>query len=101
MSGFMSFLPMLQLRDDSFHMRPDLLRRPALTRHVRHAEIYQLLLAGIRELAAGVAPLAVVLVERIVRLLAGGGIVQRHPAALAHQLPWGTQQSIDGHAEKL
>ena len=86
---------MLQLRDDSFHMRPDLLRRPALTRHVRHAEIYQLLLAGIRELAAGVAPLAVVLVERAVRLLAGSGVVERHPAALTNQLSGRAQQRVD------
>lgn len=91
-----SLFPMLQVRHHGLHVGADLLRRPALAGHVRHAEVDELLLTGIRERAVGIAPFAVLLVEGAIRLPAGGGILQRHPAALADQLPRRAQQRVDG-----
>lgn len=48
-----------------------------------HAEINELLGALILELAAGIAPFAVFLVERSVWLAAGYFVLKRHTAALA------------------
>ena len=89
------FFPVLQVGHDGFHMGADLFGGPLLVCHVGDAEVDQLRRAGVTEFAAVVAPLAVVLVERAVRLLAGGGVLQRHAAALADQLPGRAQERID------
>ena len=67
---------------------------------MRHTEIDQLLLAGVGERAAGVAPLAVILVEGAVRLSAGCGVVERHSAALADQLARRAKQGVDRNIKK-
>ena len=92
---FLFFFPVLQVGHDGFHMGADLFGGPLLVCHVGDAEFDQLRRAGVTEFAAVVAPLAVVLVERAVRLLAGGGVLQRHAAALADQLPGRAQERID------
>lgn len=95
------FFPMLQLGHDGFHVGANLFGGPCLAGHMLNAEVDQLFLAGIGELAAGIAPFTVVLVEGAVGVFAGGGIVERHAAALADQLPWRAQQRVDGNVEKL
>lgn len=59
-------------------------------------KIQQFLKARVDEFPVGITPLAVLLVEGAVRLPADVGVLQGHAAALADQLPGGTQQSIDG-----
>ena len=86
---------MLQTRYDGLHVRAHLLRVPLLACHTRHTEIDQLLLAGVGERAAGVAPLAVILVEGAVRLPAGCGVVERHSAALRR-----AKQGVDRNIKK-
>ena len=92
--------PVLQIRDDGLHVRAYLLLRPGVACHVLHAELDQLLRARILERAVRVAPFAVFLVESTVRLSAGGGILERHAAALADQLPRGTEQRVDRNVIK-
>ena len=94
------FFPMLQLGHDGFHMGANLFGGPGFAGHMLNAEVDQLFLAGIGELAAGIAPLTVVLVEGTVGVLAGGGIVERHSAALADKLPRRAQQRVDGNVEE-
>ena len=94
------FFPMLQLGYDGFHMGANLFGGPGFCGHMGYAEVDQLFLAGIGELAAGIAPLTVVLVEGTVGVLAGGGIVERHSAALADQLSGRAQQRVDGNVEE-
>ena len=91
---------MFEVRDDRLHMGADLLRGPRFGRHVRDAEVDELLHALVGKGAAVVAPLAVVLVEGTVRLTAQGAVVERHAAALADELTRGAKQGIDGHVEK-
>ena len=91
---------MLQLRHYGLHMSPHLLRRPVCRCHVVYAEIDELLRAGIVKLAALVAPLAVFLIQGAVYLPAENAVLQRHPAALAEQLPGRTQQGVDGNVIK-
>ena len=64
-------------------------------------EIRQFLKACVCEFSFGVAPLAIFLVERAVRLFADGRIVERHTAALANQLPRGAQKRIDRNVKEL
>lgn len=90
---------MVQLRHDGFHVRPDLLGGPILIRHMLGAEVDQLLLAAVPERSAGIAPFAVFLVERAVRLMAGRGALKRHTAALADKLPRRPRQRIDGNVK--
>lgn len=86
---------MVQLRHHCLHMGANLFRRPVFGCHVFHAKINQLLFAGVGECTVGIAPLAVFLIKRTIRLLAGCGIVKRHAAALANQLPGSPQQCVD------
>ena len=95
------FLPVLQPRHNGFHVRADLLSGPRFARHMLHAEVDELLQAGVLERTARVAPLAVVLVERAVRLAAENGVLQRHPAALTDELARRAQQCVDRNVKKL
>ena len=92
--------PMLQLGHNGLHMSPHLLRRPVCRCHVVYAEVDELLRTGIVKLAALVAPFAVFLIQGAVYLPAENTVLQRHPAALAEQLPGRTQQGVDGNVIK-
>ena len=59
-------------------------------------KIQQFLKARVDEFSVGIAPLAVLLVEGTVRLPADISVLHGHTAALADQLPGGTQQGVDG-----
>lgn len=91
---------MLELRHNSFHVRADLLRGPRLRRHMLHAEIDELLGTLVLEFAAGVAPFAVFLVERAVRLMARYGVLERHAAALADVLARRAEKRVDGYVKE-
>ena len=93
-------LPVPELRHDGFHVRTDLRRGPCLRRHMFHAEINELLGALILELAAGIAPFAVFLVERSVRLAAGYFVLKRHTAALADAPARRAEKRIDGDVKE-
>lgn len=82
-------------------MGADLLCGPAFVGHVFYAEINELLFAFVFEFPIGIAPLAIFLVEGTVRFFADGGIVKRHPAALADQLSRGAKQRIDRNVKNL
>ena len=73
-----------------------MLRWPGFIGHMTFQKIQQFLKARVDEFPVGITPLAVLLVEGAVRLPADVGVLQGHAAALADQLPGGTQQSIDG-----
>ena len=68
--------------------------------YMLHAEINELLGALILELAAGVAPFAVFLVERAVRLAAGYFVLERHTAALADVPARRAEKRIDGDVKE-
>ena len=69
-------------------------------RHVRKQKVQQRVLVGVGELAVGIAPLAVILVEVAVEFAANHRIVtEGHAAALAKKLARGTEQRIDGNVE--
>ena len=56
----------------------------------------QFLKVRVDEFPVGITPLTVLLVEGAVRLSTDIGVLQRHAAALANQLPRRAQQGIDG-----
>ena len=49
----------------------------------------------------GVAPFAVILIQKAVLFPADAVIRKRHAAALANQLSRRTEQCVDGHIEQL
>ena len=65
-----------------------------------HAGINELLGALILELTAGIAPFAVFLVERAVRLAAGYFVLERHTAALADVPARRAEKRIDGDVKE-
>lgn len=78
-----------------------LLGGPLLACHVLYAEVDQLLRTFIFEFAAVIAPFAVFLIERTVGFFADCGIVERHSAALAEQLPRRAQQRVNRNIEEF
>ena len=63
-------------------------------------EVQQGVLASVRKFTVCAAPLAVLLVQAPVRLPAQQPVVvQRHPAALADELPRRAQERVDGYVE--
>ena len=82
-------------------MRAHLCGRPLLARQVPGAEIDELLWARITKFPVGIAPLTILLVERAVGFPAHGGVLERHPAALADKLPRRPEQGVDRHIEQL
>ena len=70
---------MLQLRQRLAEVGSGLLRRELLIGHMGDEKLQELLHAVIGELAVGIAPLTVVLVEGTVGVLAGGAIVHASP----------------------
>ena len=93
--------PMIQFRQLGLKIGSDLFRRPLLIGHMALQEIQQFFQAGVNEFSISIAPFAVRLIEGTIRLPADAGILQRHPTALADQLPWCAQQSIDGDIKQL
>ena len=91
---------MLQLGQLRLKVGARLLGRPILIGHVLHQKIGQRLQILIGKLPVGIAPLAVVLVERAVRLAAEQRILQRHAAALADQLARRAQQRVDRYVKQ-
>ena len=69
-------------------------------RHIFQQVVQQCLPALVNELAVGIAPLAVVLIQAAVRLPGGRFVLQRHPAALADEPAGRTQQRIDGNIKQ-
>ncbi len=68
--------------------------------HVADQEVQEGIFAPVGELAVGIAPFAVVLVEAAVVFTADHGIVgQGHAAALTVKGLRGAQQGVDGDAE--
>ena len=67
--------------------------------HVPDACVDQIVHAAVGVGAVGVAPFAVVLVGGAILVVADDGILQRHAAALAHQLPRCAQQRVDRYIE--
>lgn len=65
------------------------------------AKINKCIHVGVGVFPIGVAPLAEVLVELAVRLSARGLVLERHPAALAHELVRRAQKRVYRHIEKL
>ena len=92
---------MLQLGNLIFEIGARLLGREGLARHVGDEKFDQLILIRVDKTAVGIAPFAVVLVERSVRLAAERGVVERHAAALADQLARGAEKGVDGDIEQL
>ena len=88
--------PVVQFWQLSLKIGSDLLWGPGFIGHMTFQEIQQFLKAGVDEFPVGITPLAVLLVEGAVRLPADIGVLQGHAAALADQLPGGTQQGVDG-----
>ena len=71
-------------------------------RHVRKQKVQQRILVGVGELAVGIAPLAVILVEVAVDFATDHGVVaERHTAALAKELSRGAEQRVYGNVEFL
>ena len=99
----MSLTPMLQLRQ----MRVEQSAAVGVglvvgVGHLFYEEIEKEVFALIGEFAVGVAPFAVILVERAVGLVTDERIVvERHSAALANQRLRRTQERVDGHIELL
>ena len=88
---------MLQLWQHLIEIGSGLLRRELLVGHMGDENLQELLHAVIGELAVGIAPLTVVLVEAAVQIPADDLItVQGHTTALTDQLARVTQQKIDG-----
>ena len=87
---------MVQFWQLSFKIGSNLLRGPGFIGHMTFQEVQQFLTARVNEFPVGITPLAVLLVESAVRLPTDIGVLQGHTAALADQLPGGTQQGIDG-----
>ena len=81
-------------------MCANLLGRPCLRGHVFCAEVDELFGAFVLELAVGIAPFAVVLVESAVRLAAGYGVLERHAAALTDVLPRRAEERVDGNVKQ-
>ena len=88
-------LPMVQLWNDGFHIRPNLLSRPILSCHMFCTKCNQLLHAGIFEFAAIITPLAILLIKIAIRLFADCSILQWHTTALTDKLSGRTQQGVD------
>jgi hypothetical protein len=66
-----------------------------------YQKIGQFFKTGIAEVAVGIAPLAVFLIEKSVTFHAYISILKRHTTALTDELLRRAEQSVDGHAEKL
>ena len=94
--GLFAFAPVAQLAEPRGIVGAQLLRRDALGGEMVGQKARQLLHGLICEPPVRVAPPAVILVERAVRLAADGRVVQRHAAALAEQLPRRAQQRVAG-----
>ena len=92
----LGLFPVVQLWQLSFKVGSDLLRGPGFIRHMTFQKIQQFLKTRVNEFPVGIAPLAVLLVEGTAWLPADIGVLQGHAAALADQLPGGTQQGVDG-----
>ena len=92
----LGLFPVVQLWQLSFKVGSDLLRGPGFIGHVAFQEVQQFLKTRVNEFPVGIAPLAVLLVEGTAWLPADIGVLQGHAAALADQLPGGTQQGVDG-----
>ena len=91
---------MLERRQESRHVRAHLPGRPLLACHVLRTEVDELVHARIGEFSIGVAPFTVVLVDGSVRLTAERRLLERHPAALADQLPRRAQKRVDRHVKE-
>ena len=97
--AFHSF-PMIQFRQIFLKISPRLLRRPILIRHMLHEEIRKLFKARVDKITVVVAPFAVFLVERTVRLTAGYFVLERHTAALADVPARRAEKRIDGDVKE-
>lgn len=66
-----------------------------------HAHLNQVLHIAVQMHPIGVAPFAVILIQKAVLFPADAVIRKRHTAALANQLSRRTEQCVDGHIEQL
>ena len=83
-------------------LAPFRIRRIFRIRHVRKQKVQQRILVGVGELAVGIAPLAVILVEVAVDFATDHGIVaERHTATLAEELSRSAEQRVYGNIKFL
>ena len=65
-----------------------------------HQKIGQLVKARVTEIAIGITPFAVFLVEKAIGFFAYVRVLKRHPTALTDKLPRRTKKRIDLNVEK-
>ena len=93
--------PILQLRQQLPQIGAHLLLCVGILRHIFHAHLNQILHIAVQIHPIGVAPFAVILIQKAVLFPADAVIRKRHAAALANQLSRRTEQCVDGHIEQL
>ena len=94
-------LPVIKLWQHILHMDTRLFLRKAIGSHMLNTNVDKLVHIVIRIITVGIAPLAVILVEAAVDLLADKLVLKRHTAALTYQLSRRAQNRVDGHVEQL
>ena len=93
-------LPVVQLGQKPFHVGPHLRRGKGVRGHMLGAEVDQRVHGFVGERPVRIAPFAVFLVQRSVRLPADVFVLQGHAAALADQLPGRAQERVDRYIEQ-
>ena len=88
------------LRERLFQIAAGLLLRESFRHHLADADVNQVVHIAVGKRSVGIAPPAVVLIDRAVFFPAENRVLQRHPAALADQLPRRAEQGIDRHVEQ-
>ena len=91
--------PVVQRGQQVPHVGAGLFLGEVFVGHVPDACVDQIVHAAVGVGAFGVAPFTVVLVGGAILVVADDGILQRHAAALAHQLPRCAQQRVDRYIE--
>ena len=93
--------PILQLRQQLPQIGAHLLLCVCILWHIFHAHLNQILHIAIQIYTIGVAPFAVILIQKAICFPADAVIRKRHAAALANQLSRRAKQCVDGHIEQL
>ena len=95
------FFPVVQFGQCLFQINAGLLFGKVFIYHMPYTDIDQVIHITVGICPVGIAPLAIIFVERTVLILTDNRIIQRHSAALADQLIRRSKQSVDGNIEKL
>ena len=93
--------PIFQLRQQLPQIGAHLLLCVCILWHIFHAHLNQILHIAIQIYTIGVAPFAVILIQKAICFPADAVIRKRHAAALANQLSRRAKQCVDGHIEQL